>query len=83
MVAVGPLLLLASVFPRVEDPWPDSVGLGFPIAMAGAGGIVASVLFAEASEARRDRAVRHGGLWGFWLGTLLYALSALDQIASG
>jgi len=83
MLAAGLLLLLASVFPRVDDPWPRTIGLEFLVVMAGAGGAVASVLYAGASETRRNEAVRGGWLWGFRLGALFYALSVLNQIISG
>jgi len=72
--------LFGAVFPRVEDPWPDRIGLGLPFALAGAFGVLASVVYADAAPARRDRAIRHGGLAGFWFGTGLYALSLLAQI---
>jgi hypothetical protein len=83
VLVVSLLLLIASFFPQVEDPWPRTIGLEFLVVMAGAGGAVASVLYAGASEARRNEAVRGGGLWGFRLGAFFYALSVLNQIISG
>jgi hypothetical protein len=77
------LLLIASLFPQVEDPWPKTIGLEFMIATTGAGGVVTSVLYAGAPEARRDRAVRRGGLIGFGLGALFYVLALLNQLISG
>ncbi len=73
---------LISLLPRVEDPWPDSIGLGFPFAMAGAGGILAAVMYGESSPQRRDRAVHSGGIWGFRLGALFYFASLLLQVSS-
>jgi hypothetical protein len=79
-VLIASLLLIVSILPRVEDPWPERIGFGFPIVMAGAGGVVASVLFVGASEARRDKAVRYGGLCGLGFGALLYVLSVFDSV---
>jgi len=77
------VLLLLSLFPRVESPWPETVGLELPIVLAGAAGVVASALNAGASKSQRDKAVRYWGLWGFRLGALFYGLSLLDQIVFG
>jgi hypothetical protein len=76
-------LLAVALLPRVEDPWPDAIGLELPIVLAGAGGVVASVLCANASEPRRDEAIRGAGLWGLRLGALFYLLSLLEQVVSG
>lgn len=82
MLAVGQLWVLASFLPRVENPWPDTIGIELPFAMAGAGGLLAGLLYAGDSRAGRDGAVRSGGLWGFRLGMLFYVLSFLNQVAS-
>jgi hypothetical protein len=66
-------LALVSFLPRVEDPWPDTIGLDLPFAVAGAGGILASAFYASGSKAERDEAIRNGGLCGFWLGVLFMA----------
>jgi hypothetical protein len=79
----NPALFIDAVFPRVEDPWPKSIGLGFPFALAGAGGVLAGAFYADAPSARRDRAVSLGGLWGFRLGAALYLLSLGVQIVFG
>lgn len=76
-------LLLASVFPRVEDPWPDTIGIELPFALAGFGGAAVSLFSAETSEAARDRAVRGGGLLGFQLGAVFYVLALVNQLAFG
>lgn len=76
-------LPLAGVFPRVEDPWPESIGLGFPFATAGVGGVLVDLVLAEASDTRRDRGIRLGGLWGFRIGSLFYLASFVVQLASG
>lgn len=82
MLAIDIALSIASVLPRVEDPWPDAIGLEFPFAAAGAGGVLASAFHSGDSKVGRDEAIRDGGLRGFWLGALFYALSALNQVAS-
>lgn len=75
--------ILASLLPRVEDPWPDTIGLEFPFALAGVVGVLAGFVRAEASNADRDRAIRQGGLHGFRAGALFYALSLFNQVLSG
>jgi hypothetical protein len=82
MFAVNHLLVVASFLPRVEDPWPDSIGLELPFAMAGAGGVLTGALYAGDSKVGRDEAIRNGGLWGFRLGVLVYVLSFLNQLSS-
>jgi hypothetical protein len=81
--ARGLELLTGSILPHVEDPWPDRIGLGFPFAVAGAFGVLAGVLYAEAPQAHRDRAVSRGGIWGFRVGAMFYVVSLLVQVASG
>lgn len=82
MPFVDVALTLASLLPRVTDPWPDVIGLEFPFVMAGAGGVLASSFYSEGSTAQRDEAIRNGGTWGFWLGALFYALAFFNQVAS-
>lgn len=83
MLAVDLWISLASsIFPRVEDPWPDSIDLGFPFMLAGAGSILAGVVYAEASQSKRDRIINKAGVYGFRLGVLVYALSLLVQVVS-
>jgi hypothetical protein len=72
--------LLASLFPEVEDPWPERIGLEFLFQAAGAGGSFMGILHARASRIRRNEAIRWGGLWGFRLGAGFYVLSLLVQI---
>ena len=84
MLAIDLWILVAgSIFPRVEDPWPDSIDLGFPFMLAGAGSILAGVVYAEAPQAQRDRAINRAGIRGFRLGAAIYALSLLVQVMSG
>jgi hypothetical protein len=82
MVPVA-FLFLASVFPRVEDPWPDTIGLEFPFTAAGIGGVLAGVIYARAREEERNEATGTFGLYGFCLGAVFYALSLLNQVVSG
>jgi hypothetical protein len=74
--------LFGSVLPRVEDPLPKSIGLGFPFALAGAGGVFAGVIYADASPVKRNRAISVGGQIGFWLGMAFYFFSLAVQVAS-
>ena len=76
------LLLSSSFFPQVEDPWPDRIGFGFPIVLAGAGAALGGVIYASAPLARRERAIGRFSMWGFWIGVLFYAMSVLAQVAS-
>jgi hypothetical protein len=75
--------IAGSILPRVEDPWPESIGLEFPFTMAGAGTVLASIVYGEASHTRRDRASHRGGIYGFGVGALIYTLSLVSQVASG
>jgi len=75
-------LLLASFLPRVEDPLPDRIGLGLPFAAAAAGGVLAGMIFVRSAPARRERAMRWGGLAGFGLGAVVYLVALLVQVAS-
>jgi hypothetical protein len=68
-------LIVSAVLPRAEDPWPDTIGVDFPFSMAGAFGFIAGALFVGSSPARRDRAIRWGGLLGFLGGMLLYVVA--------
>jgi hypothetical protein len=72
--------LIGSLLPHVRDPWPESIGLGFPFTTSGAASMLAGVVFAEASQARRDRLVSRFGVFGFWGGVLLYAVALLAQL---
>jgi hypothetical protein len=74
-------LLLASVVPEAESPLPDRIGLGLPFATAGAGGVLAGIVYSGSSAARRDRAINKGGLVGFGVGAVAYLLALAIQIA--
>ncbi|MGC1852283.1 MAG: hypothetical protein WA687_07580 [Solirubrobacterales bacterium] len=83
MLSIALWFFATSIIPRVENPWPESIGLEFPFTLAGAGTIFVGFIYAEASQARRDRASRQGGFYGFVVGSLIYAFSLVNQIAFG
>jgi hypothetical protein len=82
VLSIWLLLLAGSVFPQVEDPWPDRIGFGFPIVLAGAGAALGGVIYASAPRARRERAIGRFSTWGFWIGLLFYAISVVAQVVS-
>jgi hypothetical protein len=82
LLALVPLLESALV-PRVDNPWPERIGLGFPFAMAGAVGVLASLAAGDDDREARDRAIYRGGLWGFRFGAALYVVALMFQVASG
>jgi hypothetical protein len=69
-------------FPRVENPWPETIDLGFPFALAAAFGVVATAFSVRAPKARRDRAIGQAATAGFLLGSVLYLLALLVQLGS-
>jgi hypothetical protein len=75
-------VLLASALPRVEDPIPESVGLGLLIEKAGAGVVLVGIAFLRASPARREKAINIGGLVGFGFGALVYLIALVVQLFS-
>jgi hypothetical protein len=81
-VAAHALLELVASLPRVEDPWPKAIGLGFPFSTAGAGGVIANVLWARRSADEQNRMTSVGGLWGFRLGAIFYLALSVNQILS-
>ena len=68
--------------PRVEDPWPESVGLDLPFSAAGVGGVLGNVVAAGRTPEERARVTGVCGLWFFRLGALAYLLLAVNQILS-
>jgi hypothetical protein len=83
MAVVAVILLFSGVFPEVKDPWPSSIGLDFPFAVAGAFGVLASARSSEKSDAERSREINKAGVAGFRLGVGLYVLSFLNQLTFG
>lgn len=75
-------LLGASLFPQVEDPWPDRIGIDFVFTAAGAGGVLLGVYHAKSPAPIREQAINRGGRSGFYLGVGFYLLSLLVQLLS-
>jgi hypothetical protein len=77
-----PGLTLNVFLPRVEDPIPNTIGLGAIFSAAGAGGILLFVLasFVGLPDARRDAWGRRGMVGGFVVGTLLYMVALVAQL---
>lgn len=73
-------LIFTLTLPRVEDPWPSSIGIELPFTTAGAGGMLGTVVSLHFKPASRDRAVMIGGLLGFWLGALFYLVALANQL---
>jgi hypothetical protein len=80
LLALDPLS--GSFLPKVEDPWPDRIGMGLPFTLAGGGAVLAGILFAGSTAARRDRAIMWGGVFGFLGGVCFYAISLVVQVTS-
>jgi hypothetical protein len=78
--ALQALLHLIAALPRVENPWPRSVGLELPFSAAGAGGVIGNVFWARRSAPERDRATSIGGLLGFGAGALAYLALFANQV---
>jgi len=76
------LVSLAVALPRVEDPWPASVGLDLPLTAAGIGGVLGNVAATGRSPAEQARATSAWGLTFFWCGVLAYLLLLLNQVLS-
>lgn len=72
----------ATVIPRAENPWPETVGIDLPFAAAGACGVVGEFVSTVKSGDRRELIVRRWGVFGFLLGAFLYAVALLIQLLS-
>ena len=80
--ALRSLIDLAAALPRVEDPWPNTIGLSFPFSTAGAGGVLANVFWARGSAAEQNRVTTLGGVVGFRLGAFAYLALSANQLLS-
>jgi len=86
--SIAAMLLLALIvwqaigLPEVEGPFPDRIGLTFPISLAGATGVFGGVLSVVASPRRRERFISLGTFAGFCVGVAFYALSLFVQLLS-
>jgi hypothetical protein len=79
-IAIGLWLLNDSFLPRVEDPWPETVGLDLPFMLSGASAALAAIVYFEAPSAKRSRAVRKSSLIGFCIGALIYVISLVNTV---
>lgn len=72
----------SGLLPRVEDPFPDTIGLGAIFSTAGAGGVLLLVLasIVGASEGQRDVWTRRGVVLGFAAGAFFYLLALVNQV---
>jgi hypothetical protein len=70
------------LFPGVEDPFPETIGLGTIFSAAGAGGVLLLVLASmlNRSEAERDAWARWGVIVGFAAGSLFYLSALVNQV---
>lgn len=77
-----PGIPLNAFLPRVEDPIPNTIGLGAIFSAAGAGGVLLLVLasFVGLPNAQRDAWGRKGIVGGFLVGSLLYVVALAAQL---
>jgi hypothetical protein len=74
--ALHVLLGIGAIFPRVDDLWPDHIGLDLPFTLAGGGGVLGSRFAHDEPQAQRDRRSILFSRAGFLFGTgqFLFAL---------
>jgi hypothetical protein len=82
MIVIAIAVFVGALFPEVESPWPERIGLDLPFSMAGGFGVAASLLRASAQPAARDKAVARAGQAGFGLGVVGYSLALVFQVIS-
>jgi hypothetical protein len=82
MAVLALVLVVASVLPEAEYPWPSRIDVSFPFALAGGFGVVAGALPRQSTPAARDRAARIGSFFGFWVGSVIYAALLAVRVAS-
>jgi hypothetical protein len=75
-------MLLTAILPRVEDPIPDTIGIGALFGAAGAGGVLAVVAGSMfgVSDAQQNRWARVGVSLGFAAGAVIYASALIGQL---
>lgn len=73
-------LLGAGVLPRVDNPWPESIGLDFPFTMAGAAGVVAALVPSARTAEQRERDIVLFGRGAFAISAVFYAVSLAVQL---
>jgi hypothetical protein len=82
VLSLGLDFLTGPLFPEVENPWPDTIGLEFPFGLAAAFAVVAGVVNPGGSKLDRDRAINWAGVAGFLLGIAIYLIALASQIVS-
>jgi hypothetical protein len=83
MRAYVPWLLALALFPRVEDPWPDTIDLELPFALGTACGALMGAVYFRAPHKRRQHAMEAGFVAGFLLGSVFYLVALAAQVISG
>jgi len=75
-------LSLDALLPRVEDPFPNTIGVGVIFSMAGAGGVISLVAgsMLGASDAKMDLWARRGVVFGFAGGAIFYLAALIGQL---
>jgi hypothetical protein len=76
------LIVVASFLPEAESPLPDRIGVIDVFTSAGAGGALGGIICFKATAAKRDLAIRWGGLIGCIASLALYFLAVLVQVLS-
>jgi hypothetical protein len=82
MLVLALIVWQALGFPEVEDPFPDRIGLGLLISLAGAGGVLGG-FFSVRWPQRRESFISIGTVVGFCIGSGFYALSLIAQLLFG
>lgn len=72
--------LASLMIPEAESPWPERIGPGLPFTVSGAASMLIGMVMAGSQE-KRERAMNRGGVYGFLLGSALYMLVLLNQVA--
>jgi hypothetical protein len=80
MIVVDPIHILASILPHVRDPWPASIGLELPFALAGAGDVAGGALFIDAPPEERNRIAHGTAVRCFLGGSGFYLLALVNQL---
>jgi hypothetical protein len=77
-----PGVALNAFLPRVEDPIPDTIGLGAVFSAAGTGGVLLLVLASLIGlpDTQRDAWGRKGMVGGFLVGLFLYVVALAVQL---
>jgi hypothetical protein len=77
------LVFAAKAFlPKVEDPIPDTIGVGLIFSAAGAGGVIGLVAgsLIGLTENELDTWTRRGVSLGFAAGVLIYLVALMGEV---